>query len=155
VTLRSATQHRSDQTLVEKKSMPTLSDSAATPNYLLLEANVPIGPTVRSALADDTSLVVYGFSGKPAYDQFIASSNRDLRPYPLTKGYLQRHSAEDSRQLRLVVVDASNFQQPTITAVSMASALKAQSDSSAQIETPCRLHLQSPSGVYHLADSCG
>lgn len=133
--------------------MSTISGTAATPHYLLLEANIPIGPSVNFPSSAGNSVAVYGFSGKPSYDHFIASSDRDLRPYPLTQGFLNRHAADDSTDLNLVIVDAMDFDQQNLVAVTMKAALKAHQDSAPQLDPRSRLYLQSQSGVYHLTES--
>lgn len=133
--------------------MPTMSSTAATPRYLLLEGEDPIGPPVKSALPGSVCFAVYGFSGKPAYDRFAANSDRELRPYPLMAGYLQKHTADDGNQLRLVVLDADHPSQQTITAVSTNSALSAQKANSGQIDSEYQLNFDARSSAYHLAES--
>lgn len=126
---------------------------AATPRYLLLEDNDPIGPAVVSTSPENGCGVVYGFSDKPAYDRFAANSDRELRPYPLVKGYLQKRTAEEVHGLRLVVLDAHHPSQRTITAVTTNSALIAQSTSTAHIDSEYLLKFDSRVSAYRIAES--
>ena len=133
--------------------MPTTSEIAATPRYFLLENKDPIGPAVVSASPENGCFAVYGFSGKPAYDRFVANSDRELRPYPLMKGYLQKQTAEEGHELRLVVLDAHHPSQQTITAVTTNSALIAQSTSAAHIDSEYQLNFDSRASAYRIAES--
>lgn len=132
--------------------MPTMSSTAATPRYLLLEGEDPIGPPMISVDPGGVCFAVYGFSGKPAYDRFAANSDRELRPYPLMTGYLQKHTADDGSQLRLVVLDADHPSQQTITAITTNSALSAQTTNSAQIDSEYRLNFDARSSAYRVAE---
>jgi len=133
--------------------MPTLSETAATPRYLLLEGNTPIGPALIPEQSENCCLTVYGFSAKGAYDRFLANSERELRPYPLVKRYLQQQSAEHDSQLMLVVLDANSPRQQSIMAVTMESAFAAQSDNAAHIGVEYHLDFDSQSGAYRLPES--
>lgn len=133
--------------------MPTTSEIAATPRYLLLEDKDPIGPAVVSASSENGCVVVYGFSGKPAYDRFAANSNRELRPYPLMKGWLQTRTAEEGHELHLVALDAHHPSQQTITAVTTNSALIAQSTNAAHLDSEYQLKFDSRASAYRIAES--
>lgn len=130
-----------------------MSETFATPRYLLLEGKDPIGPAVETALSGNSCLAVYGFSGKPAYDRFITNSNRELRPYPLMKGYLQNQTAAGGGELRLVILDAEHASQQTLNAASMNSAFTAQSTNSNQIGCEYQLSFDAQSNAYRLAES--
>jgi len=133
--------------------MPTISNIAATPRYVLLEGKDPIGPGVIPGLPECKCLAVYGFSGKSAYDRFAARTDRELRPYPLMKGYLQKEAAAGGDELRLVVLDADGPVQQSIVAVTMNSAFVAQSNSSAQVAPEYQLTLDPQSTGYRLSES--
>lgn len=133
--------------------MPTMSETFPTPRYLLLEGKNPIGPAVETALSDNSCLAVYGFSGKPAYDRFIANSDRELRPYPLMKGYLHKQTAAEGTELRLVILDADHTNQTKISAASMNSTLNAQSTSSVQIDSEYQLSFDLQLSAYRLVES--
>lgn len=132
--------------------MPTISETLATPRYLLMEGSNPIGPAVITALSGNSCLAVYGFSGKPAYDRFIANSNRELKPYPLVKGYLQHQAAAGDRELRLVILDADHAGEQTLRAASMNSVFTAQSTKSDEVAPEYQLNFDSHSSAYRLME---
>jgi hypothetical protein len=118
-----------------------------------MEGSNPIGPAVITALSGNSCLAVYGFSGKPAYDRFIANSNRELKPYPLVKGYLQHQAAAGDRELRLVILDADHAGEQTLRAASMNSIFTALSANTDQIDSEYQLSFDSESCDYRLAES--
>lgn len=137
--------------LAERKSMTTTSEIAAIPRYFLLEDKHPIGPTLVSAPPEDGWSVVYGFSNKPAYDRFLVNSERELRPYPLTSGYLKNRSGDDHER-HLVVLDAHHPSQQTIAAVTANTALTAQSASAAHVDSEYQLKFDSVENAYRITE---
>lgn len=128
--------------------MPTVSATYGTPRYLLMEDRNPIGPAVAPVPPAVDCIAVYGFSGKPAYDRFVTASNRELRPYPLLKAYLQKQIAAGAEKLRLVILDAEHPNQQSIRAVSMESACNAQSANDSHIDAEYHLRADPLTGVY-------
>lgn len=80
---------------------------AKTPNYVLLDGNVRIGPNIVPLVNGPELTVVYGFSDKDPYDRFTANSGRALRPYPLVTGYMSERDNPVDNLMRLVVIDAT------------------------------------------------
>ena len=136
----------------ENTTLRTNNQMSATPRYLLLEGKDPIGPQVTLLPSGVTCFAVYGFSGKPAYDRFVANSDRELRPYPLMNGYLQNHAVAESNQLNLVVLDADGPGQQIVTAVTMSAALIARSAEAGNVDADYQLSLVLQTGSYRLAE---
>jgi len=124
----------------------------ATPRYLLLAGDDPIGPELEPLPSGVTCFVVFGFSGKAAYDRFIANSDKELRPYPLMKGYLQNKDAAENTQLNLVVLDADGPSQQIVTAVTMSAALIARSEETSNVDADYQLNLVPHTGSYLVAE---
>jgi len=137
----------------DEKPTQTSYQVVATPRYLLLEGKDPIGPVLMLPSSLTACFAVYGFSGKPAYDRFVANSDRELRPYPLMKGYLQNRAAAENTQLNLVVLDADGPSQQIVAAVTMDAALTAQLVEASQVDADYQLNLVPQTGVYRFSES--
>ena len=88
--------------------MPLSTVAASTPNYVLIDGNLRIGPKVLPLDAGMGCSAIYGFSEKGAYDRFCANSQLALKPYPLVKGYLRNQIDALGEALKLVVIDAAS-----------------------------------------------
>ena len=106
--------------------MPNENMTCETPRYVLHEDREPIGPEISKASSHPDSLAIYGFSGKHTYDRFVANCDRDLRPYPLMKGYLRNRIAEGEGGTYLVVIDAITPTDEQLTVATMKDVLTAQ-----------------------------
>jgi len=73
----------------------------------------------------DEIVVIYGFSGKAAFDTFAANSELSLTPYPLVKGYLQSQVNAASKGIKLVAIDAVGPLAPSLYAAAMDCVLDA------------------------------
>ena len=86
--------------------------AASTPNYVLIEGNLPTGPRLVPLAASTECSVIYGFSDKGPYDSFCTNSQQALKPYPLVKGYLRNQMEAPGDSLKLVVIDAAGPSEP-------------------------------------------
>ena len=110
-----------------------------TPRYVLHEDRQPIGPNVVPHSQGSGCLAIYGFSGKPAYDAFIAASQGDLRPYPLMKGYLRNRLVEEHETTCVVIVDAAGPVDVGVDAATMENVLAAQDKAAPQLASDFHL----------------
>ena len=97
-----------------------------TPRYVLLEDREPIGPWVAEDSSQSGSHVIYGFSCKHTYDVFTSNCDKELRPYPLMKGYLRNRIEEEADEFHLVVIDAVTPNDDCLTVATMDNVLAAQ-----------------------------
>ena len=65
--------------------MPMTTVDASTPNYVLIDGALRIGPKVVPFNAGLECSAIYGFSDKGPYDKFCANSQQSLKPYPLKR----------------------------------------------------------------------
>lgn len=135
--------------------MSTISETFCTPRYILLFDKPPIGPAVATTDSGKECFAIYGFSGKQAYDRFVSNSSQELRPYPLMEGYLRKQSAFSDDTLRLVVLDAVKPNQEIVEAVSMQSALAAQSANAIEIGSDYQLKFDFQAETYRLQEIDG
>ena len=138
--------------------MPLESNTASTPFYVLKSGNQAIYPTIEFDNQDTNCVCVYGFSDKPIYDKFIKSTEQHLTPYPLVKGYLVNQVAEaassknEESKLRLVILDAANFEQSVLSAATMANVLLAHQAKVKQVSIDCELVLDPATNSYQLSN---
>ena len=119
--------------------MSSESNTTSTPFFVLKSGNQAIHPTIEFADQDTNCVCVYGFSAKPVYDKFIKNTEQHLTPYPLVKGYLANQVAESTssgnerNDLRLVILDATDFEQPVLSAAKMGTVLLAHQEKAKQV----------------------
>lgn len=106
--------------------MPNDSVICDTPRYVLLEDREPIGPWVAEDSSQSGSHVIYGFSCKHTYDVFASNCDKELRPYPLMKGYLRNRIEEEADEFHLVVIDAVAPNDDCLIVATMNNVLAAQ-----------------------------
>jgi len=106
-----------------------------TPRYVLLEGKDPIGPDVTSTTSNAGCVAIYGFSAKRAYDAFISNSDRQLRPYPLMKGYLRNRIADGQGETFLVVIDPVTSTDEHVNVATMQSILAAHNGNEKRINS--------------------
>jgi hypothetical protein len=111
---------------------------APLPLYVLLEANAPIRVQLMALDAEESPQTLYAFSDKKQYDAFTAATTRDLRPYPLVKGYLLNQMAAKSDGVRLVAIDVPAPDVEQINVASIESVLEAFEKKSGQVVTHVR-----------------
>ena len=129
----------------------SLSTAAtSTPNYVLIEGNLPTGPRVLPLAASIECLVIYGFSDKGPYDMFCANSQQALRPYPLVKGYLRTQMEAPGDSLKLVVIDAAGPSEPYLHAATMETVLEAQESRAAHVTAAYRLKFDDEANAYRV-----
>ena len=93
-------------------------------------------------------MAIYGFSEKELYDKFSQLSGRTLTPYPLVKGYLQNQVDSAGNCLKLVVVDATGFDEPLLDATTMEAALEAQENKASRVALKYRLTFDQKTNDY-------
>jgi hypothetical protein len=104
-----------------------------TPRYVLLQDEQPVGPEMAHGSSGRSFLAIYGFSGKAAYDAFISNSEGDLRPYPLTKRYLQNQLTENTDKTCIVIIDADHPVAASLAATPFENVLAAYDNADTQL----------------------
>jgi hypothetical protein len=120
--------------------MPTTATFVDTPYYVLMDGNRRLGPEVAPLPSGPECLAIYGFSDKACYDKFCENSQLALKPYPLTKFYLQ-NQADGPGGLSLVVVDAPGPHEPCLQAGTMEAVLQGQKDQTPHVTAAYHLTL--------------
>ncbi|TWU46961.1 hypothetical protein Poly59_59350 [Rubripirellula reticaptiva] len=123
---------------------------AKTPRYVLREGSNPTCPCVSQASSDVPATVIFGFSDKPEYDEFLSSSELSLTPYPLVKGFLKNQIEQDIDSLKLVVLDAVSSTEPILFAATLQSVLESFQSSSENVAISHRLILDESTHEYRI-----
>lgn len=131
--------------------MPLSTVAASTPNYVLIDGNLRIGPKVLPLDAGMSCSAIYGFSDKGPYDRFCANSRLALKPYPLVKGYLRNQIDAPGDSLKLVVIDAAGPGEPYLHAATLKAVLEAQETHAAHVTTAYRLTFDEGANAYRVA----
>jgi len=113
--------------------------AASTPNYVLIDGDLRIGPQVFPLDASIECSAIYGFSDKGPYDKFSTHSQRALKPYPLVKDYLRNQIDVPGDSLKLVVIDAAGPSEPYLHAATIEAVLEAQESRTALVTAAYRL----------------
>lgn len=119
--------------------MATNALSVATPRYLLLGDEGPIGPDVIQSQTDTVSSAVYGFSSKARYDLFCTASEQALRPYPLLKGHLRKPPDFTGKRITMISCDPDGPEDSDLRSTTAESLLHSLESSSDQV--PVEFHL--------------
>ncbi len=119
-----------------------------TPNYVLLEEKLRIGPNVIPPDTGPELSVVYGFSDKEPYDRFTVNSGRHLRPYPLVTGHLNNPGGAPEDVLGLVVIDATGPDEKCLKAVTMDLVRQAQKNGDVHLKETHRLLFDEQANAY-------
>lgn len=133
---------------------------AKRPGYMLKSGSEPIFPKVVFDAATQVGVCIYGFSGKPIYDDFIRSAAQLLTPYPLVMRFLAEKIASldtvSSSEIgpALVILDATSATQPVVVAATMATVLQAMEDNVKQVPVEFELVFDGEKGSYQLAANC-
>ncbi len=122
-----------------------------TPLYVLREDGRIIGPDIAQAPAGKDTVAIYGFSGKVAFDVFVASSQRDLRPYPLMKSYLKKRLDEEAEATQIMALDVAGPTESSILAATMDNVLAARTAGLEHLECDFRLTYSVNTRSYTLA----
>jgi uncharacterized protein YbcI len=130
--------------------MPLSTVAASTPNYVLIDGNLRIGPKVVPLDAGMGCSAIYGFSDKRSYDNFCAKSEQALKPYPLVKGYLRNQIEAPGEVLKLVVIDACGPCEQCLYAATMEAVLAAQESRATQLNTTYQLMLDQEADAYRV-----
>jgi len=134
--------------------MPMTTVDASTPNYVLIDGALRIGPKVVPFYAGLECSAIYGFSDKRPYDKFCANSQLALKPYPLVKGYLRNQIDAPGDSLKLVVIDAAGPSEPCLHAATMEAVLEAQESRAAHVTTAYRLTFDEEANTYRVDEQC-
>lgn len=133
--------------------MTVMAVIGGTPQYVLMDENRRIGPTVMPLLSGAEFSADYGFSGKRAYDKFCEGSRLTLRPYPLVEGNLRNQAAVPDDGLKLVVVDATGPHDPCLHAATIEAVLEAQANRTTSIRAEHRLLFDQSAKAYRMEES--
>jgi hypothetical protein len=134
--------------------MPLSTVAASTPNYVLIDGNLPTGPRVVRLDASTECSVIYGFSDKGPYDKFCTNGQQALRPYPLVKGYLRNQMEAPSDSLKLVVIDAAGPSERYLQAATFEAVLEAQESRAAHVAAAYRLTFDEEANAYQVDKQC-
>ncbi len=130
------------------KTMNTLA--VKTPNYVLLDGKVRLGPKLCSWPGEANYQVIYGFSDKQPYDLFCANCQVALTPYPLVKGYLRSQLAEAGDAVQLVAIDAASPQDALLYAATISGVLAAQEKQAESVSIAFHLTLDEATQAYRV-----
>jgi len=134
--------------------MPMTTVDASTPNYVLIDGTLRLGPKIVSSDAGLECSAIYGFSGKGPYDKFCANSQQSLKPYPLVKGYLRNQIDAPGDSLKLVVIDAASPSEPYLYAATIEAVLEAQESLAARVTAAYRLTFDEEATAYRVDEQC-
>jgi len=134
--------------------MPLSTVAASTPNYVLIDGNLRIGPKVVPLDAGMECSAIYGFSDKGPHDKFCANSQRALKPYPLVKGYLRNQIDAPGDSLKLVVIDATGPSESYLRAATICAVLEAQESHAAHVTAAYRLTFDAGANAYRVDEQC-
>ena len=130
--------------------MPMTIVDASTPNYVLIDGTLRLGPKIVSSDVGLECSAIYGFSDKGPYDKFCANSQQSLKPYPLVKGYLRNQIDAPGDSLRLVVIDAASPNDPCLHAATIEAVLEAQESRAAHVTAAYRLTFDEEATAYRV-----
>lgn len=119
-----------------------------TPHYVLLSGKDRLGPQLIASTDGSPIQVVYGFSNKGPYDQFMTECTIPLRPYPLVTGYLREPEYVPDGRLHLVVVDACGQNDASLQAARIEGVEEAQRKREPQLLATHRLHYNPSDRAY-------
>ena len=131
--------------------MPISAVVADTPNYVLMDGNLRIGPQVVPLDAGMGCSAIYGFSDKGPYDKFCVNSQLALKPYPLVKVYLRNQIDAPGDGLKLVVIDAAGPSEPYLHAATLKAVLEAQETHAAHVTAAYGLTFDEEANAYRVA----
>lgn len=134
-------------------SISMSTDSAITPNYVLLHGKTRLAPTVLPLRTGKNCSALYGFSDKAPYDLFRSNSEMALTPFPLVKVYLRTLIEAGSETLHLVIIDAISPSDPSVRAASMEAVLEAQLTQTPLVVAEYSLTLDKDSNGYRVDES--
>ena len=134
--------------------MPNTIVDASTPNYVLIDGTLRIGPEVVPLDAGLECSAIYGFSDKGPYDRFCANSQLALKPYPLVKGHLRNQIDAPGDSLKLVVIDAAGPSEPYLHAATFKAVLEAQETHAAHVTAAYRLTFDKEVNAYRVDEQC-
>lgn len=134
--------------------MPPSTVAASTPNYVLIDGNLRIGPKVVPLDAGIERSAFYGFSDKRPYDRFCANSQLALKPYPLVKRYLRNQIDAPDNSLKVVVIDATGPSQPYLRAATIEAVLEAQESHAVHVTAAYRLTFDEEANAYRVDEQC-
>lgn len=115
--------------------MPDEMPLFATPNFLLLDGTRRIGPEVTTPDSGPSCTSLYGFSSRARYETFQANCRVKLKPYPLVMVFLREECESSDDDLKLVILESAQPDEPTLYAALITTVLKAR-ESRAQHLTP-------------------
>ncbi len=124
--------------------------TVATPHYLLLGSNGPVGPDIMQSAPAADQFVVYGFSSRQQYDRFTVAGHAVLRPYPLLNGHLTKPSDYTGNRITLIAIDADGPEELEVRATSAESLVQALASGIDQVAVEFHLVASHRGGVYQI-----
>lgn len=124
--------------------------SAKIPRYILRDSLGYTSPRVLLTSRQIGASVLYGFSDKPEYDDFISSNESALMPYPLVRGYLER--SLDNSLLQLIVLDAEFSQQSHLRAATFDDVLDSFRNNAPTVRVTHQLMIDTESAAYRIEE---
>jgi hypothetical protein len=124
--------------------------SAKIPRYILRDSLGYASPRVLLTSRQIGASVLYGFSDKPEYDDFISSNESALMPYPLVRGYLER--SLDNSLLQLIVLDAEFSQQSHLRAATFDDVLDSFRNNAPTVRVTHQLMIDTESAAYRIEE---
>lgn len=124
--------------------------SAKIPRYILRDSLGYASPRVLLTSRQVGAIVLYGFSDKPEYDDFISSNESALMPYPLVRGYLER--SLDNSLLQLIVLDAEFSQQSHLRAATFDDVLDSFRNNAPTVRVTHQLMIDTESAAYRIEE---
>lgn len=130
--------------------MPTDTELFATPNFVLLDGKERLGPQVAPLASGRSCTPFYGFSSRPRYETFQANCKQTLKPYPLVKVSLRNENDAPGDNLKLVILEPAQPDQPQLHAALISSVLDARESRELHLSPDYVLEFDSEAGVYRL-----
>ena len=126
--------------------------AASTPNYVLIDGDLRIGPKIVPLDVGTECVAIYGFSSKGPYDRFCSNSQRALKPYPLVTGYLRNEMDAPGNGLKLVVIDANGPGEPYVQAATIEAVFEAKESRAAHVTAAYRLTFDEEANAYRVEE---
>lgn len=130
--------------------MSTATVHVATPNFVLLDGQGRVGPKVAPLASGRLCTSLYGFSSRPRYETFQANCQVALRPYPLVKVALRNESDAADDELKLVILEPVEPDQPQLHAALIETVLNARESSKVHLIPDHMLEFDPVVGVYRV-----
>lgn len=130
--------------------MPTDTAVFATPNFVLLDGTRRIGPDVATLTSGRACTPFYGFSSRSRYETFRASCELKLKPYPLVRVFLRNENDAPGEDLKLVILESAQPDQPQLHAALISTVLDARESKESHVSPDYTLEFDQEAGAYRV-----